>query len=91
VGPAGEGWVCLGMLEAGLRSFLNGVYLNCSEGRAQPLSGIWAAENPPTFRPPYRAHQTPCGAGEANPLMSPILLLISGNVHRAILKQSELI
>jgi hypothetical protein len=24
-------WVCLGMLEVGLRSFLNGVSLNCSE------------------------------------------------------------
>jgi hypothetical protein len=54
--------------------------------------GIWGGSETPRYRPPaYRAHPTPCGAGEQIPRASAIMLPISGNVHGATLKQSELI
>jgi hypothetical protein len=58
----------------------------------KPSFGILEAGKLPRFPTPlYRAHHTPCEAGEQIPKVRAIMLLISGNVHRASLKQSELI
>jgi hypothetical protein len=86
-------WVCLGMLEAGLRSFLNGVSLNCSEMTCpNPLLAICEIGKLPRFPTPLPGSpDSLCGAGEQIPQVNAILLLISGNVHRASLKQTELI
>jgi hypothetical protein len=84
-------WV-LGMLEGNLRSFMVGVFLNCSKVTCPNPSLImyWGFGILPRHPNPA-AHPTRCGGGEQIPQLSVIMLLISGNVHGATLKPSELI
>ena len=78
-------WVCLRIFVVGCVNFV------CVAASDVPKP-LGDSETSPGLRTPTQlAHQTRRDSGEQIPQVSVIMLLISGNVHGASLKPSELI